>query len=47
MVGLASQALLIPDRPEDPMNRRITILVMNQRTEEAIRKEGGRVMDVE
>ena len=47
VVGLASQALLFPDRPEDPMNRRITILVMNSQTEEAIRKEGGQLVHVE
>ncbi|MDP2359334.1 MAG: flagellar motor protein MotB [bacterium] len=47
VVGLASTALLLPDRPEDPMNRRITILVMNRRTEESIRKEGGQLMAVD
>jgi chemotaxis protein MotB len=47
VVGLASQALLLPDQPENPMNRRITILVMNLRTEEAIRKEAGRVMNLD
>jgi chemotaxis protein MotB len=47
VVGLASQSLLLPDRPEDPMNRRITILVMNSRTEQAIRQEGGKLMNVE
>ncbi len=47
VVGLASQALLYPNRPEDPMNRRITILIMNNQTELAIRKEGGQLIHVE
>jgi len=47
VVGLASQALLTPDQPENPKNRRITILVMNLRTEEAIRKEGGQILGVD
>ncbi len=47
VVGLASQSLLTPDDPANPKNRRITILVMNQRTEEAIRKEGGQILGVD
>lgn len=47
VVGLASQAPLFPDDPTNPMNRRITILVMNKRTEEAIKREGGQLVHVE
>jgi chemotaxis protein MotB len=47
VVGLADQALLVPEAPTDPTNRRITILVMNRQTEEAIRREGGQLVHVE
>lgn len=40
VVGLADTAHLKPDDPLDPINRRISIIVLNKRAEEAIRKEG-------
>ena len=39
VVGLASTALLDKNNPQSPTNRRITIIVMNKRTEEAIKQE--------
>ncbi len=36
VVGLASSVPLHPDNPDDPTNRRISIIVMNKQTEEAI-----------
>ena len=47
VVGLSSFALLDPNKPESPLNRRITIIVMNQRTENAIRQEGGALFGVQ
>lgn len=39
VVGLASEIPLIVQNPEDPMNRRISIIVMNKKTEEQILKQ--------
>jgi len=39
VVGLASTAMLDRTHTENPSNRRISIIVMNKRTEEAIRQE--------
>ncbi|MDE3012006.1 MAG: OmpA family protein, partial [Pseudomonadota bacterium] len=39
IVGLGSTVLFNPDDPMDPMNRRISIVVMNRRTETAVRKD--------
>lgn len=39
IVGLGSTVQFNPDDPLDPMNRRISIMVMNRRTESAIRKD--------
>jgi len=36
VVGLASSVLLDPAEPESPINRRISIVVMNKKTEDAI-----------
>ena len=47
VVGLASTALLLPEQPTNPMNRRITSLVMNRRTVEAIRREGGQLVNMD
>ena len=41
VVGLSSAVLYDPSDPLNPMNRRISILVMNKKTEEAVSKEGG------
>lgn len=39
VVGLASEIPLVTQNPEDPMNRRISIIVMNKKTEEQILKQ--------
>lgn len=41
VVGLSSAVLFDPDNPLNPMNRRISIIVMNKKTEEAASKDGG------
>lgn len=41
VVGLADSALYNKDNPLDPINRRISIVVMNKATDEAIGKEEG------
>ena len=46
VVGLASSILFDKQDPTNPINRRISIIVMNKRTEEAILADG-RQMDVE
>ncbi|HEU4776744.1 MAG TPA: flagellar motor protein MotB [Telluria sp.] len=43
VVGLASSVPLNQAAPHDPVNRRISIIVMNKRTEEAVTKEAGGV----
>ncbi len=40
VVGLASSVLFDKARPNNPINRRISIIVMNKRTEAAIQHEG-------
>lgn len=40
VVGLASTVLYDKDDPYNPINRRISIIVMNKRTEEAILRDG-------
>ena len=47
VVGLASSVLLDPAAPESPVNRRISIVVMNKRTEEAISQENGTLLMVQ
>ncbi|MBW8072571.1 MAG: flagellar motor protein MotB [Ferrovum sp.] len=46
VVGLASAVLLNKTDPNDPTNRRISIIVMNKRAEETARHDGG-VINVE
>ena len=41
VVGLASSVPFTQAAPFDPVNRRISIIVMNKRTEEAVTKEAG------
>jgi chemotaxis protein MotB len=41
VVGLASAAHLDRKDPFNPINRRISIIVMNKRTEEAVMRDGG------
>ncbi|HEY7640623.1 MAG TPA: flagellar motor protein MotB [Steroidobacteraceae bacterium] len=47
VVGLASSVLLDPSQPESPVNRRISIVVMNKRTEQAISQENGNLLMVQ
>uniref|UniRef100_UPI00262241B7 flagellar motor protein MotB n=1 Tax=Ferrovum sp. TaxID=2609467 RepID=UPI00262241B7 len=46
VVGLASAVLLNKNDPNDPTNRRISIIVMNKRAEDTARHDGG-VIQVE
>ncbi len=46
VVGLASAVPIDRNDPFNPINRRISIIVMNKKTEDAIAKEGGGVTDV-
>jgi len=41
VVGLSSAVLFDADNPLNPINRRISIIVMNKQTEEAVSKDGG------
>lgn len=43
VVGLSSAVPLNKDDPADPINRRISIIVMNKKAEEAITKEGAKI----
>jgi chemotaxis protein MotB len=47
VVGLASSVLLDPAVPDSPINRRISIVVMNKKTEEAINHENGSLLSVQ
>jgi chemotaxis protein MotB len=47
VVGLASSVLLDPTAPQAPINRRISIVVMNKRTEAAISAENGNLLMVQ
>jgi chemotaxis protein MotB len=47
VVGLASSVLLDPAAPDSPINRRISIVVMNKRTEQAISAENGNLLMVQ
>jgi chemotaxis protein MotB len=47
VVGLASSVLLDISAPESPINRRISIVVMNKRTEAAISAENGNLLMVQ
>ena len=44
VVGLSSAVLFDSANPANPMNRRISIVVMNKKTEGEISKEGGAVV---
>jgi chemotaxis protein MotB len=43
VVGLSSAVLFDADNPLNPINRRISIIVMNKKTEEVVSKDGGTV----
>ncbi len=45
VVGLSSAVLFDMSNPLNPVNRRISIIVMNKRTEEAVSKDGGTIED--
>lgn len=47
VVGLASTVLLDPNTADNPINRRISIVVMNARTEQAIQQEGSALFSVQ
>jgi len=47
VVGLASSVLLDREAPDNPVNRRISIVVMNKRTETAISQENGSLLTVQ
>jgi chemotaxis protein MotB len=47
VVGLSSSVLLDAQAPESPLNRRISIIVMNKRTEMAIMQENGALFTVQ
>lgn len=47
VVGLASSVLLDSHAPDSPLNRRISIIVMNKRTESAISQENGALFSVQ
>lgn len=47
VVGLASSVLLDTAVPDSPVNRRISIIVMNRRTEEAILHENGSLLSMQ
>jgi len=47
VVGLASTALLDTDKTENPRNRRISIIVMNKHTEEAIKQESVSLLGIQ
>ncbi|MGC3981987.1 MAG: flagellar motor protein MotB [Steroidobacteraceae bacterium] len=47
VVGLASSALLDANNPQNPINRRISIIVMNARTEQAIKQESASLFSVQ
>jgi chemotaxis protein MotB len=47
VVGLASSVPFNQAAPHDPVNRRISIIVMNKRTEDAVTKEASGVMVVD
>ncbi len=43
VVGLSSAVLFDADNPLNPINRRISIIVMNKKTEESVSKDGGTI----
>jgi chemotaxis protein MotB len=47
VVGLASSVLLDPAAPESSVNRRISIVVLNKRTEAAINAENGSLLQLQ
>ena len=46
VVGLSSAVLFDKDDPANPVNRRISIIVMSKKAEEALGKEGGQTKEI-
>ena len=46
VVGVGAALPLLPESPDDPRNRRITIVVLNKATEAAIKREPKRAVDL-
>lgn len=47
VVGLSSAVLFDKDDPTNPVNRRISIIVMSHKASEALSKEGGKTKEIE
>jgi len=47
VVGLGSSVLLDPQKPDSSVNRRISIVVLNKRTEDAITQENGSLLSMQ
>lgn len=47
VVGLSSSVLLDPQAPDSPINRRISVVVMNKKTEDSIFQENGSLLSVQ
>jgi chemotaxis protein MotB len=43
VVGLADSSLLVKDDPRSPLNRRISIIVLNKIAEERMNRAGGEI----
>ena len=43
VLGVGASVMLNPDDPNDPINRRISIIVMNKATEDKVVRELGKV----
>ena len=43
VVGLSSAVMFDKTDPSNPINRRISIIVMNKQTEDAVRNDGGKL----
>jgi chemotaxis protein MotB len=46
VVGLGSSVLFDKDKPRNPINRRISIIVMNKETDEGIEMSEGKLDDM-
>ena len=46
VVGLSSAVMLDADNPLNPINRRISVIVMNKESEENVTKENERIMEI-
>jgi chemotaxis protein MotB len=46
VVGLSSAVMLDADNPLNPINRRISVIVMNKESEENVTKENERIVEI-